>query len=157
MDLPILVSTSSNIFCRLPTHRQQSLHHLAHTAQPKCANSKCELQHLAPRCLEDPVERERDEEEGDEVQHFVGLLVARDGVVGRGEAGCGRDEEESGEGGCCNRKLLFSQYFYSCAIGVHSGTSPAQPYDAPTPKTNTTSYIPANGFRIRILNSSSVL
>ena len=92
------------------------------------------------------------------MQHFVGLLIGWNRVVGRGEAGGGRDEEESGEGGCCNRKLLFTQNTSTHAL-LESDQAPLQLslMTHPTPKTNTTSYIPAKGFRIRILNSSSVL
>jgi hypothetical protein len=80
------------------THRQQPLHNLAHTAQPQRAHRKRKLQQLAPRCLQDPVERERDQEEGHEVQHFVRLLVRGDLVIGRREAGGGGEEEEPEEG-----------------------------------------------------------
>lgn len=84
------------------THRQQSLHNLAHAAQPKRAYRERKLQHLPPRCLEYPVEREREQEEGYEVQDFVGFLVGGDLVVGGRESSGGGEEQDEGEGGYCN-------------------------------------------------------
>lgn len=84
----------------MTTHRQQSLHHLTHTPQTQGAYRERELQHLAPRRLEDPVEGKCEQEECDKVECFVGLLVRWDLVVGWGESGGGGDEDEEGECRC---------------------------------------------------------
>jgi len=76
------------------SYRQQALHHLTRASQPERAHGECELQHLAPRGFEDPVKRDCDQEERDEVQRFVGLLVRRNCVVRWRKPACGGYEYE---------------------------------------------------------------
>jgi hypothetical protein len=80
-------------------YRQQPLHDLARNSKPKRDDNECVVYHFPPGRLEDPVERQRQQEEGDEVQRFVGLLVRwRDIVFLRGEAARGGNENEGCEG-----------------------------------------------------------
>lgn len=60
----LFVSLAFHMNC---TYRQQPLHNLTRNAQSERAHKERKLQHFAPRGLEDPVEREREQEEGDEV------------------------------------------------------------------------------------------
>lgn len=63
-----------------------------------------ELQITASVRLEDPVEAEREEEEGYEVQALVRLLVGWE--LGVGEPEVGRCYEQDGEAGCCAESQL---------------------------------------------------
>jgi hypothetical protein len=74
------------------------LYNLTRDAEPNGTHNECVLQHLAPARLENPVECECEQKEGDEVQSLVGLLVRWDRVVAGREAGGGRDEDQSDEG-----------------------------------------------------------
>lgn len=149
----LLRRSSPLLFLCICTYRQQALHNLACNAEPNGAHNERELQHFAPAGLKDPVEREREQEEGDEVQRFVGLLVRWDRVVGGREAGGGRDEDQGDESAC---DVLISFYPYARSFASGSIASLVWLRFRWVPVFNGLacgvhpSYVPANGFRMRI-------
>jgi hypothetical protein len=89
---------------RLPTkaegiaYRQQALYNLRRNSQAQGTHNERILQHPAPCSLQDPVESEGEEEEGDEVQCLIRLFVGWEGVVCWGKAGGCRDKDQAHEG-----------------------------------------------------------
>lgn len=68
------------------SYRQQALHDLTRDTQAQRANTERQLYNLPAIRLKDPVEGNRDGEEGEKVQRFVALLVGGNFVVGGREA-----------------------------------------------------------------------
>lgn len=76
---------------------------LTRKPQTHSTNREGQLKHLSATRLEDPVESYSEQEEGDEVEGFVGLLVGGDFVVGGGES---RESCECAEGEECACRLF---------------------------------------------------
>lgn len=119
----------------VPPIREQGLQELAADSQEGGADGQGEIECAAARGVEDPVEAEREEEEGEEVQ---GLVVDVQGQLEGGETEVGRCEEEEEEGACVASVVSFQpcRDGDGAAGGIGGGRSG----------------LPAKGRRMRMVN-----